>query len=511
MIWLLRLTFAGRTWYLASRSCSPEKDGVEIPHHGTLTVNAFAEGIEIGGGVSGPTSADVEFHLEEDGWSYVLEGHRLEPSQAEIALWEEGTDYAERVVLLRGRLKCADIPLPGEPFVATLTERLIDLSTPWPDPNDVVTASAWPNAPADADAFSVIGLPYPMPLGVMGPYQPDSSTTFGKAATTSMIIVDDTAASEVGCIAGGIVAATSVRIWNKELDTRADFNVSTTTDGDGIRRSTVDLSGAPAPWLFDGSQTYYVTDWGAGGLISTRGTGTAKGLGDIIVYLLEKRYDADGPERIDYGAWAAAAAFLNGWTLGIIPESGDPLDIITQSILPLCPALYILGGPNGIRPVVCADTPGRLCPLLTVGREIDLSDDPPGYVDVEVVNTVSTTFAYSQAFSKYRATATIGPLQSPDAAASVTHYGVRSATLDGLATYDRGTAALAATETIRFRWCKPIYIVYEASSFVALGLVLGGRYRITDESRGLTERLFWLLCRETDDGVSWGLTFYGYW
>jgi hypothetical protein len=510
MIWLLRLDFAGRTWYLASRSCSPERDEVELPHHGTLTVNAFAEGIEIGGGWTGPSTADVEFHLEEDGWSYVLEGHRLEPSRGEISLWAEGTTYAQRVVLLRGLFKCAEIPLPGEPFRATLTERVIDLSTPWPNPDDVVTATAWPNAPADPDTFSVIGTVYPMPLGLLGPYVTDDGTA-GKTSTTQMIIVDDTAAAEVGCVAGAPVAATEVRIWNQDLRTTADFTVSTTTDGDGIRRATVDLSAAPGPWLFDGSATYYVTNWNEGGLISTRGPGAAKGLGDVLVYLLERRYDQDGPERIDYGSWAALASTLNAWTLGIIPESGDPLDIITQSILPLCPGLYIMGGPTGIRPVFCADTPGPRCPLLTVGAEIDLSDDAPGYVDIEVVNTVSTTFAYSQGSSKYRAVATIGRNESPDSAASVTHYGTRSLTLDGLATYDRGTAALAATETIRFRWCKPIYIVYEASSEVALGLVLGGRYRITDESRQLTERLLWLLCRETDDGISWGLTFFGYW
>lgn len=510
MIWLLRLEFAGRTWYLSSRSCAPVQDGVEIAHHGTLTVNGYAEGIEIGGGSSGPTTADVEFHLEDDGWSYVAEGHRLEPSLAEISLWQEGWTYGERKVLLKGQMIGANIPLPGEPFTATLTTRMIDQAAAWPDPSDVVTTDAWPNAPADPDTFSVVGTAYPMPLGLLGPYIGDGGTA-ERTSTTPMVIVDDTPAAEVGCIAGGIVAATTVRIWNKARDTKADFAVSTTVDGTGIQRATVDLSGAPAPWVFDGSEEYYVTDWGLGGLISTRGTGTAKGLSDVLVYLLEKRYDAQGPERIDYGSWAALADILNGWTLGVIPESDDPWNLITQSIMPLCPGLYIIGGPNGIRPVFCADSPGATCPLLTVGREIDLSEEPPGYCDIEVVNAVSVNFAPSAAFNTFRATATIDATMSPDAAASVTTYGVRSLSVDAPVTYDRGTALLAATEIIRFRWCKPIYLVYEASSEVALAVELGQRFRITDASRGLTERLFWLLCRETDDGTSWGLTFFGYW
>ena len=510
MIWLLRLDFAGRTWYLSSRSCAPVQDGVEIAHHGTLTVNGYAEGIEVGGGSSGPTTADVEFHLEEDGWSYVAEGHRLEPSPGEISLWQEGWTYGQRKVLLKGQMLNANIPLPGEPFKATLTTRMIDQAAAWPDPEDVVTTDAWPNAPADADTFSVIGTAYPMPLGLLGAYVTDSGIP-GKTSTTPMIIVDDTAAAAVGCIAGAPVAATTVRIWNRALDDKADFTVSTTVDGTGIQRATVDLSGAPVAWVFDGSQEYYVTNWGQGGLISTRGPGTAKGLGDVLVYLLEKRYDADGPERIDYGSWAALADVLNAWTLGVIPESGDPWDLITSSILPLCPGLYITGGPNGIRPVFCAPTPGAACVLLTVGREIDLSDDPPGYCDIEVVNAVSVNFAYSTAFSTFRATGTIDSASSPDAAASVTNYGIRSLSVDATVTYDRGTALLAATEIIRFRWCKPIYIVYEAAPEVALACEIGQRFRITDDSRGLTERLFWLLCRETEDGTSWALTFFGYW
>jgi hypothetical protein len=58
VIWLLRIDVAGRTWYLASESCEPEQAGDPIAHHGTLTVSGFGEGIEIGGGVSGPCTMD---------------------------------------------------------------------------------------------------------------------------------------------------------------------------------------------------------------------------------------------------------------------------------------------------------------------------------------------------------------------------------------------------------------------------------------------------------------------
>jgi hypothetical protein len=511
VIWLLRIEIAGRTWYLSSMSCAPLRDGVAVPHHGTLEVGGFAEGIEIGGGISGPCTCDVSFHLGDlDGWTLINEGHRLDAGIGEVSLWREGWTYAERVVLIKGPVESDSIPLDGEPFEASIVERVIDLSTPWPDPADTVNTTAWPNAPSDDDDFSVVGLSYPMPIGILGSYLNDDGVA-KRTSTTPVIIVDDTGGAEVGCVAGMPVAATVVRIWNSIDHDAADFDVDITVDGEGKQRATVSFAAAPGGWVFDGSEPLYVNDWYLGGITSSRSAISTKGLGDAIVYLMERRYDASGPERIDYGAWAAVAHVLNGQQIGINLEAGDPLDVISGDLMPLCPGLYIMGGPRGLRPVYCEDTPGDRCELLTVGRELDVSDEPPGFVDVEVVNEVSVAFAYSSARSEYRATETIGATKTPEAAASATRFGVRSEALEAKACYDRGTAGAAARETIRLRWTKPIYLVYEASADVALDLVLGRRYRITDEDRGLNERLMWIMARETTDGETWSITFFGLW
>lgn len=512
MIWLLRITIAGRTWYVASSSCAPESDGVPLPHHGTLTVSGFGEGIEMaGGGITGPCTADVSFHLGDlDGWELYRDGHRLETARAEVSLWTPGAVYADRWVLVTGMVESAGIPLDGGDIEATISDRVIDTAESWPDPADTVNETAWPNAPADDETFSVIGSAYPWPLGTAGPYITDGGTS-RRTSTTQVIIVDDSAGAEVGVIAGGPVAATTVKIWNDVERAAADFSVSTTTDGEGKRRATVSFAAAPAGWLFDGAHTYYVTNWGDGGLLQDRADRAVLGLGDALLYLLSRRYDADGPERIDVGAWMSVLADLNAWRVFVAPESGDPLDPIKSDLLPLCPGLYLLGGPRGIRPVLLRTDPSTPAIRLEVGRDLDTTDEAPGFIEVEPVNEVRISFAHSAFNDDFRASASVGARDLLESAASQSRHGVRAETLDALAVYDRGVAEMVARTMILLRWTRPMYLVYSCSADVARAVDLGARVRLIDADRGLTDRICYVMSRETDDGETWELTLAGLW
>lgn len=513
MIWLLRFTWAGRTWYLSSGEAVPEEDGIGIAHWPTLEIGGFAEGVEIGGGVSGPCTADVSFTLDLDGWEYIRDGHRLDMVWGELSLWEPGTSYAERVVLVKGRMISDSIPRDGEPFEVTITQPVIDTATPWPPADDLINATAWPDAPSSSDAVNVIGLAYPWPIGFLGKWEAGSGETY-LTSTTPVIVVDNTPGSEVGCIAGGPVAATVVSVWNSTQKDSADFDVTTTTDGEGNPRATIDLSTAPVGWTVDGSEPMYVNDWKKGGLLNANYGApgqTAAGLADAIVFLLQRRYDALGPEAIDLGAWSAMAPFLNGWIVGFQNSSGDPMETITSRLLPLCPALWIVGGPSGFRPVFFADTPITECRKLVQGRDVFTSEEGPGFTSLLPVNQIEVSFAPSTVLGTTRGTVTIGPKRDPRAAASVTRHGGRIETIDASATYDRGTAAAAASETIRLRWTRPMYLVYDAPPEVALSLVLGQRVRLMDEDLGLNDRLLWLMARETDDGALWQLTLCAAW
>lgn len=513
MIWLLRVTLAGRTWYLASESCAPEEDGVAIPHHGTLSVSGFGEGIEwAGGGITGPCTADVNFHLSDlDGWELYRDGHRLESARAELALWTPGTTYAARWVLITGTIEGAAIPIDGEPIDATVTDRVIETAEAWPPADDTITATAWPNAPDDDETFSVLGEPYPWPLGTGGPYITDADTS-RRTSVSPVIIVDDTAAAEVGVVAGAPVAATTVKIWNDTTRDAADFSVSTTADGDGIRRATVSFAAAPAGWVFDGTHKLYVTNWNEGGLMQDRSASAVLGLGDAILYLLSRRYDATGSERIDRGAWLAALPYLNVWRVFLNVESGDPLDVIKNDLLPLCPGLYLLGGPRGIRPVILRTDPAAPVIRLEVGRDLDVTDEPPGFVEIEPVNEIAVSFAYSLSRGDYRATATISADALPHARASASRHGRRAEALEARAVYGRGVAELAARSAILLRWTRPLYLVYSCTGEAARQIELGQRVSLTDADRGLADRLCYVIAREAgEDGDDWEVTLAGLW
>ncbi len=512
MIWLLRIVIGGRTWYLASESCEPERAGVAVPHHGSLTVSKFAENIEIGGGISGVCTANVSFHLDVDGWAFFRDGGRLDGSPAEISLWRPGTTYAERYVLLIGRVDSdGTIPISGQNTEATITAPLVETAEGWPSAGDVINLTAWPNALSDEDGTDLVGTPYPWPIGRLGAYT-DQDGAAKRTSTTAVLIVDDTAGAEVGVIAGGQVAATTVRIWNQTDKDAADFAVSTTLDGEGNPRATVSFAAAPAGWVFDGSENLYVNDWGDGGLIGDFSTGTPWGLGDAILFQLLRRYGEEGPEQVDVGSWLAYRTSLNAWEVGFAPVPGsDPLDAIKNDLMPLCPALWIVGGPLGYRPIYLAETPGALCRRLTVGRDIYTTDDQPGFGSIVPLNSMTVSFAPSTARGDLRGVEVTDPTTLSEAAASVTRHGVRAEAVEMSSTFDRGTAGLKGREDIRIRWTPPIYLIYDAPADVAMSLTLGERVRLVDEDRGLEDRLAWIVTRETSDGEMWTSTVIGYW
>lgn len=512
MIWLLRIEVAGRTWYLASEPCEPERAGVELPHHGSLTVSGFGEAIEIGGGISGPCTANVSFHLGPDGWGFFRDGHRLDGAPAEVSLWRPGTSYAARHVLLIGRVDSdGAIPIDGQDIEATITAPIVETAEGWPSASDVVNLTAWPNALNDEDGTDLVGTAYPWPIGKLGAYT-DEDGAAKRTSTTEVLIVDDSSGAEVGVISGGPVAATTVRIWNSVDKDAANFSVSTTIDGEGVARATVSFAAAPAGWVFDGSEPLYVNDWGAGGLVGDFSTGTSWGLGDAILYLLLRRYGDEGPEQVDVGSWLAHRHLLNGWQVGFAPDPGsDPIDIIGNDLLPLCAALWIVGGPLGYRPVYLAPTPGALCRRLTVGRDIFATDEQPGFASVEPLNSMTVNFAPSTARGDLRGVETTDATSLSEAAQGVTRHGTRAATMDATAVFDRGTAGLTGRTAIEMAWTPPMFLIYDCPADVALTLTLGERVRLVDEDRELSDRLAWIMARETEDGEMWTLTVIGYW
>jgi len=516
-VWLLRLRYAGQDHHFASESCAPEdEDGEGIPHRGTLTVSGYVEYLEAAGGFSGPCSAGVTFQLDHvELWSLIADGHHLDGARGELALWDEGTAYAARTRVLTGRLAVSELPDNGMEIEGTLTETLIEAAHDYPPADAVASLETWDTLPADEEVADLSGTPYPFPFGKLGGFVGDDGSS-GNAPATPVIIVDDTGGAEIGLIAGDEVSASSVTILYDDGTTREDatFAVTHQVDGRGRRCAVVAMSGAPAGWTLDGTASLWVTSWGAGGIVSRMGTGAILGLGDLLAHLLLQRYGDQGAERVDVAAWMGVRAELNRVHVGVDLKAGDPLSHV-QRLIKMAPALWVLPGPAGYRPVVLADTPAPLCRHLEVGRELQRSaGSRPAYVDITPFNKITASFAPDAEESEFRATEYLDYLRDPLAAASRARLEgeVTAEPLELDGTYDRQTVGLILREQVRMNWTKPILFSWDAPWEVAKTLRLGQRVRVTDDDFALDERPLWIIGRQTDGTADpWTVTMMGMW
>lgn len=514
-IWLLAFQFAGRTWYLASNACAPVRaDGSTVPHLPTLTAATFTEALNLGGGITGPCSASVSFSLglplDRDVWWMVLEGYQLSQALGELSIWTPGTDYEERVVLVSGPFIPQKVPTPGKPLEGDFQDLVGIYVASWPPASAQINATTWPNAPL-GDNANLNGTPYPWVFGAPGATVIDGTSY--TLPSTPCLIVDTTAAAQKGLICGAPVAATTVKIAVFEPTPFADtFAVTTTSDGAGRQVATVDLSSKDGIWTLDGTVDLYVVDWGLGGVQELTGSATVHGLGEAALYLLLQRYAENGPERVDVASWQGMASVLNAWRIGFaVTERGDPMDHV-KTLLDICPALWVLGGPKGLRPVFLANRNAALRRTLTEGREIHWVEDAMEIGDVQVCNDFTTSFAYNLQRSIYAGAWTNDASTDPSAGASVSRpWGLRSDSIDA-PTYDEGTAALIASEQVRMRWTQPIMLDYEAPLWAAMLVELGEPVLIDDPDRGLNSRAMWVSGREFDVAkATVKLTFVGWW
>lgn len=507
MIWLLAFNFAGQTWYLSSAECAPEQaDGSFLAHLPTITDASFTEALNLAGGLSGPCVASLSFLLALDPdreiWQMVLAGYQLAQALGEVSIWEPGTLYEARTILVRGPFIPQQIPSPGQPLIGDFADLLSIAVADWPPAAAVVNTTTWPNAPTAEDT-STEATPYPFPFGIFN---------YG-IAVTECLLVDTTAAAQVGLVAGAAVIGTTAHIYTAGPPYGGDdFPILQTHDGAGRLVSTVDLSGKDGVWTLDGTVKMYVTSYGMGGLGKATGSGAIFGLGDACLTLLLHRYGENGPERVDVGTWQTLAATLNGWRVAfVVDKREDPMNTV-KKLLSICPALWIVGGPAGLRPVFLADLPAEQRRTLTEGRDVFWIEDAITVGDVQVCNDCTVNFAYQASSDQTRGTTSINASTSPTAAASVSRpWGVRSKTIDAL-TYDAGTAGLVAREVVRMAWTQPILLDYEAPIPDTNGLTLGQPVLLTDPGRGFDSRALWVVGRELPfDLTVMRLTFAGWW
>ena len=511
MIWLLRLEWAGRTWYLASQPCAPEQDGTPIPHMGTLECDGFAEALDMGGGITGPCSAAVRFHLGAgvDMTRMALQGHHLDTMRGTLSLWAPGESYGQAVALVWGALTVNTIPRAGELIEGTLTQTILEAGESYPPDSATADTATWSTLPDADEGEQSEGSPYPIPIGTCGAFE-DAGGTTKYASFAEVIIVDATAGAEIGLVGGDSVEATSVQLWNDDIGALASFAVTSGTDDLGRAVSLVDFTGSA--WVPDGTFSIYICDMD-GGIAKSFGDGPIRGLGDAALHLLLQRYGDEGPAAVDVGRWLTAMPWLNAWRPGFAIYAGDdPIDIIADKLCTMCPGLWIMPGPAGVRPVYLADDDPSTCPHLEVGRNCDESDDSEmGYLDVDPVTRVAVKFAENVRLNKYRGKVTIDRQKDVRAAAGHARHGERSLEVK-IASYDRGTAGLTASEYIRLYWTRPVYTSIVMDGREARHIPIGRKIRHTNAGDGIAARPMYVQGRQVDEDPSrWTLTLIGWW
>lgn len=521
MIWLLRFYFPeGPEWYFSSAPAEPERSGVPIHHHPSLSIPSFVESVAWGTGGLGECSASISFL--PDGLDvadlHFLREHRLDTARAEVALWTPGTSYDARIVLVRGQFYPSGVPLLGAPVEGDVAQAILTEGRAYPPDTAVVTTETWADLPVETgDEDDDDGAPYPLWIGAGG----DFTNWAGTAKTRSClqcILVDDS--PDKVLVSYEHMVATTASIWSVENLSAYTATLTATYDALGQPCTTADISGSG--WVYAttaADDTFYVVSITAG-VRSARGTGAVQGLGDAILWLLLKRYDPQGiPENIDISAWEAVRPALDQVKVGLLVESGrDPLDVVLNDLLPMAPGLYLAPGPSGLRPVYFQDLEPDLCPLLVArygtqyGPDLFREEDAePEFVGSDPINEVIVHFARRLADGKYKAQYTLNASRHAGANASQTWYGSRSVTLELPALWSRASAHRIAAETLRLGSKQATSDEWFAPLDVGAALYLGQRVRVQDDDASYVERPMSVVGRElTEDGAGWLITMIDY-
>lgn len=386
-VWLVTIAACGRVWRLSSEVCTVTSNDGDLLFEAGLDDLSVDEALGEPGGDPGEPVASIEQAHLDGVVTATTYGQDLTAGRGEVALWLPGTAWEDRRVLVAGRVRSAAV---GRDDVCDLTlgdtldvdhGRILDAAA-------TIDAASWPSA-----QDSAVGAAYPVPFGLPGVYTATDGTSLTAPASPAPM-VDTTGGAERLLIADGRVEAASVTIHNLDDGTSDFFAVVATTDGRSREVSRVSLA-VPGALTVDANNSYAVIfDQGGGGVLSDRAERLA-GAGDVAVYVL-----ARSTLPIDYGAWQAARAALNAYTLaGYIDDpDASPMDWIIDNLLPLLPVSLVFG-PLGLAPYVwpmqITATDAEMVIDATVhAGDLELDQDAPDQVG-EFVPEVSIRYAFS--------------------------------------------------------------------------------------------------------------------
>lgn len=492
---LLTVTYAGREFRWATKVCETvDTAGSRRVFDGQLADPDLAEEADVSGGTPDTIELTFEVYFPADVTvaELVALGHDLGAAHGELALWVDGTNHEQRVVVLSGLLREVEYGDVDEPVVFTLRAHATDAGTLYPPGGARVTASTWPTAPTES-----LGLYYPIPLGYPGQYQRNpSQTTSGSPA----LIVEMSGSNASTLLIGfGELHASTVLIFDET--TSEVFATKLQRDGRDQLCTVVDITGAGT--ISRTASEYWVgfRRSGGGGILNRRRDGPVRTVGQLCETVL-----GWGADPVDQGAWRAARPVLDQWEVaGFIAEAVNPMQWLAQNVLDDW-LFQVVHGAGGMAP--------RLIPLTPTAEDVvaDLEEGPG--VDIvgrvrygdegEVANEIRMEYALRAKTGAPRLLTTVGGTEADDVDEAVSHhlatisvarYGPRAEERKFPLVYSARTALQLGRRRLEALALRPRYL--EAHLGIEwLWLQVGDVVRLTSTRLHLTRQVAVVLGRQ---------------
>lgn len=316
-------------------------------------------------------------------------------------------------------------------------------------------------------------------------------------------------------IAPHAVAAGRVRIYDDLGNFRTE-DVEQWIRNDGRVFSFVHFthsSGGFQNPVDDESSRYFVSWKYGGGLISPSEPAAITGAGDICLWCLEQ-----GNQEIDYLAWQSLAPFLNTYKIAgyINDQEISAIEFLEKEIIPLLP-ISVVQGRKGMRPILDLYStglkPSPVCSLIASPEFSSASPIQQRGDSSSLINDVTVSYCYDMKHGAYKARQRITgdtTLSSPTisqnkiAVASHNRYGSRAHVLETQFVIDVDTAALIASNIIRYNSFPQTFVEYTAApsyGWIEIGDILS----LTDAELSFSNEIIQVVSKSWE-GNSWSFT-----
>jgi hypothetical protein len=482
---LLDLTYAGQTYRLSTAFLDVEDAaaGETYAYVGALDGVEWESVLDLFG-ESGEVSIPFEIVLQGVDVAELVEaGHDLATARAVLSRWVEGTDYADRQVLLSGVVTDPTYGAEGEPIAFSVTTVPPRTGSTFPDANAVVSHETFTSAPATHAGRvypTVIGRP-----GVQGTgFRGIVSDWIGSPALT---IASSGGDATFLLISDGEVEATTVFVSDGSGGGASPFDfgagaVAVSTDTDD-RGRTVSVCAAPSGIAHEETRNLGVSWSGdGGGILRDDRSGALELAGEVLTWFLRRQ-----SAPVDYGRCAAAEPLLTGVRIACyIDEVVDVLDWVRANLLPVLP-VSLVAGPDGMYPLVWrydADAVESIDVQALDAERIGAVE----YSDTDdIANEITLHYAYDAATGDYRRSQTVTgdevvyadgagtSFMTHASRVSFTRYGRRGRTVETDVICDDASAGavlswMVAAFALPFRRLR--YVMDARAMFLELGAVV---------------------------------------